>query len=659
MTNPFPILRWSILTIAGSLLYSHCLARPPTEPEIQAEYQYELLWASKVPDLLVSQIVTDDESAAQQAILRINAGETFEDVAKQVSKDLGSRSKGGDLGWGAASRYFPEIETALNLMKVGDVSARPIHSKLGWHVLKLRESRVHVADTYESRHRDLADALQKKFSQIDSLKPVWHPQPQEYLVSQIYVKSQLESDEAKRQLDLGVPFDSVARAMSADRIYAAKGGDLGWKTEQGFSPQLGKHVASLAKGQISPQAVQTEYGWHIFWVRDIRTHKDNSTADSLNGLFFEAPAGPPVIQHLIDAGADANAVHQDFSVLAINCQAGSAEAVTLLLKSGANLNLEQAPKVSALDGCIIGSDSTQLPAQMLSAGARLDLRDGRGFYPLSAAVLQNRQLLAELFLRWHADIEQHNLDGSTALSLAASQDQPQMVQTLLDLGANPLTPIGKTPQPTDILDTALSAAYFYSAKHDNISQTLPLLRRVSVQQAVAKSQRHVTVYIEQNGKRHLVDGKPIHLKRAPFGLEIGVKGGKDVMVQASASAETADWIRANPNTSEFGNDAVATHLDDKNMQMLVVADRSNFLFHHWIALNDNAQTRKNPNDEIKARRQIKSLHFEDQAHAGAANRDIDVAQATQPLFLTFGVGEKIGRPYYAIVQTVTAQIIWD
>jgi peptidyl-prolyl cis-trans isomerase SurA len=66
-----------------------------------------------------------------------NKAAKFEELARLFSND-GSASKGGDLGWLYPGDTVPEFETAMNALKIGEVSA-PIESPLGIHLIEVLE----------------------------------------------------------------------------------------------------------------------------------------------------------------------------------------------------------------------------------------------------------------------------------------------------------------------------------------------------------------------------------------------------------------------------------------------------------------------------------------------------------------------------------------
>ena len=87
------------------------------------------------PKMEAQHILVDTEEAAKAAIERLNNGETFEDLAKELSKD-GSASKGGLLSPFTTGKMVSEFEEAVKAQKNGEVTQTPVKSKFGYHVIK-------------------------------------------------------------------------------------------------------------------------------------------------------------------------------------------------------------------------------------------------------------------------------------------------------------------------------------------------------------------------------------------------------------------------------------------------------------------------------------------------------------------------------------------
>ena len=84
----------------------------------------------------------DDEDAAEATardlLARIEAGESFEDLAREYSNDGGTSEQGGDLGVLTRSQLGGELGSAIFSMEVGAVDG-PIESEFGFHVVRLDE----------------------------------------------------------------------------------------------------------------------------------------------------------------------------------------------------------------------------------------------------------------------------------------------------------------------------------------------------------------------------------------------------------------------------------------------------------------------------------------------------------------------------------------
>ena len=88
----------------------------------------------------VSHIVTETSEAASAILARLQAGEDFAAVAKELSADTASAEIGGDLGWypiGLLGDEFSEsFETAAWALEKGAVVTAPIASSYGYHIVK-------------------------------------------------------------------------------------------------------------------------------------------------------------------------------------------------------------------------------------------------------------------------------------------------------------------------------------------------------------------------------------------------------------------------------------------------------------------------------------------------------------------------------------------
>ena len=104
----------------------------------------------------VSRILVKDEKAAQDVLKRLKAGETFEDLAKELSLDPGTKDKGGELtDWIEKGRPLGDSEASDELLAVifstdhGKVAQKPVKARRGVHVLKIRKREPERQKTLE------------------------------------------------------------------------------------------------------------------------------------------------------------------------------------------------------------------------------------------------------------------------------------------------------------------------------------------------------------------------------------------------------------------------------------------------------------------------------------------------------------------------------
>ena len=132
-----------------------------TEEQIQAQYDIELSSLQSQTERRASHILlqaSGDEfegaTAQAEAIkARLDAGESFEDLAAEFSDDGGSAQFGGDVGYTTGETFADEFELALSQLAVDEVSG-PVRTQFGIHLIKLTELTEDEAPSFdESRDR--------------------------------------------------------------------------------------------------------------------------------------------------------------------------------------------------------------------------------------------------------------------------------------------------------------------------------------------------------------------------------------------------------------------------------------------------------------------------------------------------------------------------
>lgn len=89
---------------------------------------------------------------AEQALdlrKQLEAGTSFEELARANSKDPDNATRGGDLGWVKAGVMVQPFEEALFELEVGEMSP-PVQTRFGWHLIKVDEKRTAERPEFEA-----------------------------------------------------------------------------------------------------------------------------------------------------------------------------------------------------------------------------------------------------------------------------------------------------------------------------------------------------------------------------------------------------------------------------------------------------------------------------------------------------------------------------
>ena len=94
----------------------------------------------------------------------------------------------------------------------------------------------------------------------------------EYNTRHILVETEAEAKDIIAQLGKKTKFEKLA-AKSKDAGSAAQGGSLGWAIPGNFVPEFANALLNLKKGEYTKQPVQSQFGWHVIKLEDMRDLK--------------------------------------------------------------------------------------------------------------------------------------------------------------------------------------------------------------------------------------------------------------------------------------------------------------------------------------------------------------------------------------------------
>ena len=129
--------------LVRALMADYLKKNPITDAKIQAEYDQIKKEQAGKQEYKLRHILVKDEKTANDLTAAIKAKTTtFDAAAKKDSIDPGSGKNGGDLGWGPSSNYVPEFAQAVEGLKKGEMTDKPVKTQFGWHIIQVEDARA-------------------------------------------------------------------------------------------------------------------------------------------------------------------------------------------------------------------------------------------------------------------------------------------------------------------------------------------------------------------------------------------------------------------------------------------------------------------------------------------------------------------------------------
>ena len=137
-----------------------------SEAEAKQFYDSQVGNAKAEEEVRASHILVESKDKAREIFQSLAHGSDFAKLAKEHSKDPGSKDRGGDLGFFSRGQMVPQFEEAAFKLNKGEVS-EPFESQFGWHVVKVDDKRQRTTATFEAvKERVVAALVHKKAQQI-------------------------------------------------------------------------------------------------------------------------------------------------------------------------------------------------------------------------------------------------------------------------------------------------------------------------------------------------------------------------------------------------------------------------------------------------------------------------------------------------------------
>lgn len=125
----------------------------------------------------------------------------------------------------------------------------------------------------------------------------------EYKARHILVDGEGEAKDIIEKLKKGEKFEELAKA-SKDPGSKERGGELGWANKASYVPQFADAMTKLEKGKVTQAPVQSQFGWHVIQLDDVRELKAPNF-DEIKPQIVQRMRQQAVEKHILDLRAKA------------------------------------------------------------------------------------------------------------------------------------------------------------------------------------------------------------------------------------------------------------------------------------------------------------------------------------------------------------------
>lgn len=124
-----------------------------SEEAVRAYYKKNVAEAPAEKEAHARHILVETKAQAEKIVDEIKGGKSFDDAAREYSRD-GSGADGGDLGWFRRAEMVEPFADAVFSMEPGSISGT-VQTPFGWHVIELISFRDVPKPTLDEARDDI------------------------------------------------------------------------------------------------------------------------------------------------------------------------------------------------------------------------------------------------------------------------------------------------------------------------------------------------------------------------------------------------------------------------------------------------------------------------------------------------------------------------
>jgi peptidyl-prolyl cis-trans isomerase D len=195
------------------------------------------------------------KAKAEGVLKQLRGGADFAELAKKVSEDPGSGSKGGDLGWVMKGQMVKPFEDAVFSQKVGAIGDL-VKTQYGYHIVQVTERENAHVRPYEEVKAEIERAVKQKRASV--------------LTSQLADKAaaDLKKDPAHPE--------AAAAAVNEPLLRADNVGPNDALPQIGPSKEFDQAVSALNKNEVTPPVVVGNNRLVVAMVTDVNPSHPSS-----------------------------------------------------------------------------------------------------------------------------------------------------------------------------------------------------------------------------------------------------------------------------------------------------------------------------------------------------------------------------------------------
>ncbi|HYW04660.1 MAG TPA: peptidylprolyl isomerase [Gammaproteobacteria bacterium] len=154
------LLAQYLTTLARADVQDHIKNVKISEDEIQKAYKQRVAHMSG-KEYKARHILLKTRAEADAVIKQLDKGADFAKLAKEKSTGP-SASQGGQLGWFSPGDMVPKFSQAVEKLKPGHYTEKPVKTRFGWHVILLEATRNKKKPSLDDLRDQIKQTLQRQ-----------------------------------------------------------------------------------------------------------------------------------------------------------------------------------------------------------------------------------------------------------------------------------------------------------------------------------------------------------------------------------------------------------------------------------------------------------------------------------------------------------------